>query len=327
MGSKMLEGKERMLKHTIAKITTFRGYVDKWKVAELLKTRVEEQWKWDARPLMDGRYLIECPLAVTARQMEKEGPMESPAFTQPFTPWTTDLYHSVEAEGTCAGDLVQIGGNGGVDTEDLRVLIPMRKTRLLPCVFHYNIATLQHTYIAEMEPYQSPLSWDSRTRTEQKVAIMSNNDKTEEPPAAVHSSPLKPSDNRADKGKATISVLQDAPAPARFDGGRQKGIIIQERKETQPIKRSELAPPAPECTAARKPIVATSKQAAPVPVETVEVAEEVTGRKDGTRVVTKDDKTEHVAQGQLAASEDRAQSIEDADDMDFAETIRSLTAT
>ncbi|KAJ0981820.1 hypothetical protein J5N97_010075 [Dioscorea zingiberensis] len=238
----MLEGKERMRKYTIANITAFRGYVDKWKVVELLKTRVEEQWKWDARSLRDGRYLIECPSAAIARKMEKEGPMESPAFTLAFTPWTKDLYHPAKAEGALrwvkiknlpmfcwdqdtvakmlkpVGDLIQIGGSNGVDTEDLRVFIRMRKPWLLPCAFHCNIATLQHTYIAEMEPFQPPLSWDSCPRTEQQVATMPNNDKTEKPPTAAHGSPLEPPPNRADKGKAPISVLQDTPATVRSDG-------------------------------------------------------------------------------------------------------------
>ncbi|KAJ0972765.1 hypothetical protein J5N97_020724 [Dioscorea zingiberensis] len=68
------------------------------KVEELLKRRINAQWNWDARILRDRRYIIECPSAVIARQIETARKLESSAFTLEFTPWTTYLYGPAKAE-------------------------------------------------------------------------------------------------------------------------------------------------------------------------------------------------------------------------------------
>ncbi|KAJ0969416.1 hypothetical protein J5N97_022293 [Dioscorea zingiberensis] len=227
--SRILEGKERMHKYTIAKITIFRGYVDKWKVAKLLKTMLEEQWKWDARPLKDGRYLIECPSAATARQMEKEGPMESLAFTLAFISWTIDLYHPAKAEGTLwwmkiknlpmfywDQDTVTTMLKSGRDLIQEEVMVLAQKTSGCSsacgshgcCPMRFTV-TLPHRDGAIPATIDVGLS----STTEHKAASMTSNNKMEEPPAVVHGSPPKPPPNRDNKGKAPISFLQDAPAP------------------------------------------------------------------------------------------------------------------
>ncbi|KAJ0977994.1 hypothetical protein J5N97_013468 [Dioscorea zingiberensis] len=167
--------------------------VDGHKVEELLKGRINAQWNWDARILRDGRYIIECPSAVIARQIEKAGKMESPAFTLEFTPWTTALYGPAKAEGALrwvlvknlpmcfwdlesiarmlkpVGDLVLIGERGAHDTEDFRAFIRIRRPRRLPSAIHCSVSTLQHTYIVELEEGQPELPWSQhRNRGKEK---------------------------------------------------------------------------------------------------------------------------------------------------------------
>ncbi|KAJ0985402.1 hypothetical protein J5N97_003758 [Dioscorea zingiberensis] len=175
LDSGMMKGKERMTKFTIAKVVEMRGYIDSSKLAELLRTQVDDQWNWEPRSLKDGRYIVECPSAETARQLEKAGQMVSQVVTLTFTPWTTDLYRPTKAEGALrwvivrnlpmfcwdrdsmarmlkpAGDLVHVGGCGTTAAEDVRVFLRIRRPRLLPCVIHCSIATLQHTYTIELD--------------------------------------------------------------------------------------------------------------------------------------------------------------------------------
>ncbi|KAJ0971477.1 hypothetical protein J5N97_019436 [Dioscorea zingiberensis] len=253
LDSDLMAGKERMSKFTIAKATEIRSYVDSRKLAELLKARVDEHWNWEPRVLKDGRFIIECPSADTTRQIEKAGPMVSPAITLTFTPWTTDLYRPAKAEGALrwvivcnlpmfcwdrnsmarmlkpTGDLVHIGDRSSTATEDVRVFLRLRRPQLLPCAIHCSISTLQHTYILELEQGHPPLPWDPRRGTEQTNDT--SGEPTENPNGRLQPNQTKTPATGLEKGKAPMSVLQDPPTktPARPERGRQNEIIIRER--------------------------------------------------------------------------------------------------
>ncbi|KAJ0962167.1 hypothetical protein J5N97_029995 [Dioscorea zingiberensis] len=260
--SDMLQGLERMKKYTIVREKEVReGFVDNRKVATLLKMRVDKQWEWDVRLLRDGRYLVECPSAETTRKIEKAGPMESPAFTLDFTPWTTDLYRPVKAEGVLRwviirnlpmfcwvldttarmlkpiGDLVRIGARGAEATEDFRALLRVWRPRLLPCTIHCSISTLQHAYTVEMEPGQPPLPWDTRRRTEQEIEVEPEKGAAHGPASIHHCSQIKHPIHKSDKGKAPIT--ESYPTPVNPMAGRQGGIIIRNRQAPQPSHQPE----------------------------------------------------------------------------------------
>ncbi|KAJ0971635.1 hypothetical protein J5N97_019594 [Dioscorea zingiberensis] len=278
--SGMEAGLERMRSYTIARVKEIRGgLVDHRHVEALLRTRVDEQWEWSARILQDDRYLIKCPSAEKARQIEKAGPMESPPFTLEFTPWTTDLYRPAKAEGALrwvlirnlpmfcwgldtaarmlkpVGDLVRIGGRGcGCEaTEDLRVLLGIRKPRRLPSTIHCSLRTLQHEYVIEMEPGQLPLPWDPRRPARQEhTSPPDGKTPQEQANNALHPPANFPAD-KVDKGKAPLVDLQ--PTLTSSGGRRPRDIIIREqgepRQEHQPPHRPACTPPSDE----RRPAV------------------------------------------------------------------------
>ncbi|KAJ0975284.1 hypothetical protein J5N97_017249 [Dioscorea zingiberensis] len=254
--SNMIAGKEKMRRFSIAKITEARGViVDGHKVEELLKGRINAQWNWDARILRDGRYIIECPSAVIARQIEKAGKMESPEFTLEFTPWTTALYRPAKAEGALrwvlvknlpmcfrdlesiarmlkpVGDLVLIGERGAHDTEDFRAFIRIRRPRRLPSAIHCSVSTLQHTYIVELEEGQPELPWSPHRQSgEGKVGNLKGN-KTPNQAGNDHQRMEKTLPSRPDKGKAPMESMHPPPVSIATDRGR--GVIIRERNELE----------------------------------------------------------------------------------------------
>ncbi|KAJ0974961.1 hypothetical protein J5N97_016926 [Dioscorea zingiberensis] len=336
--SDLMAGTERMRKFSIAKVTEIRGVVDCRRMTELLKSRVAEQGGWEVKPLKDGRYLVECPSAETARKIEKDSPMESPAYTITFTPWTTDLYRPAKAEGAMrwvtvknlpmfcwgrdstarmlkpVGDLVHMGEHGGGVTEDIQVLLRLRKPRLLPAALHCSIKTLQHTYIVEMIPGQPPLPWDTRPGTVKEGGDIAINESTMERLMADHNNSGVPPASKNDKGKAPITVLQ--VTPARHGGGRQKGIIIREPQEPRTTHRSIATAPEPAVT---------------IPAGAAEVTEDGTlcqaegVTRDGLEV-GREEKTGQADSINVADPSLNCQPSEDEEEIDFADAVRTLTA-
>ncbi|KAJ0989858.1 hypothetical protein J5N97_008214 [Dioscorea zingiberensis] len=354
LNSAMMGGKECMAKSTIARITEARSLVTGGKIEELLGKRVDPHWKWEARPLKDDRYIIECPSASTTRKIKKEGQMTSLEFTLTFTPWMTDLYRPEKAEGALrwvivqdlpmcfwdrdsivtmlkpAGDLVQIGKRGCEPTEDIRVLLRVRKPRLLPSAIHCSVGTLQHKYTIVLDRGEPPLPWDPKQGTGQKENTATGGEANREAEERNHNSPKH---TRVDKGKAPLSVLQGSPTRPRDE--RQRGILIRERPATSMIQRSEEAQQGPVHRHTDSPGLHGSSQQNPTAAVHGETASgaNMTERQTGEVTVdgpglTDSEKTGHVARDPVEEpGANIRHSREDPEEIDFEESIRRLTAS
>ncbi|KAJ0986740.1 hypothetical protein J5N97_005096 [Dioscorea zingiberensis] len=305
----MEAGLESMSRFTIARVKETRGgVVNNNHIEALLKTRMKEQWEWSARTLLDGRYLIECTLAETARQMEKAGPMESLPFTLVFTPWMTDLYRPAKAEGA---------------------LRWIQKPRCSPKArIHCNLRTLQHAYIVELEAGQPPLSWDSRRRTEQEQPPPPGGRKPREQDSNLHHPLAKPPANNIDKGKAPLT--EPEPTPARSGGRLQRGIIIREQEEAQHPHRPEHTTPTSNPSTGDEQRRTTDTPAMIVPDgDAAKKTAEETPHCDQDMTCTglEDEATTHATHNQKDDSPINGQHTLVLEEMDFEATIMALTAT
>ncbi|KAJ0972461.1 hypothetical protein J5N97_020420 [Dioscorea zingiberensis] len=97
MTNKMMKGKEKLRSLSIATLTKVRkGLVNAAAVTgsltEALKGCTSKvNLSWEAKPLLDGRYLVACPLAKTARKLEWGGVIHLPKFSLRFEQCTTDM--------------------------------------------------------------------------------------------------------------------------------------------------------------------------------------------------------------------------------------------
>ncbi|KAJ0971618.1 hypothetical protein J5N97_019577 [Dioscorea zingiberensis] len=348
--SNMVAGKEKMRRCSIAKITEARGViVDGRKVEELLKTRINAQWNWDARILKDGRYIIECPSALIARQIEKAGKMESPKFTLDFTPWTADLYGPAKAEGALrwtlvknlpmcywdldsiakmlkpVGDLVLIGERAVHATEDFRALIRIRRPRRLPSALHCSVSTLQHTYFVELEKSQPELPWPPYRQTERDEEAEIESKKQQAPAKKVQQFPETPRPNRVDKGNAPME--RSVPPPANRSTGKHRGIIIREWQESEDGRCHETDRPCTE----KKIRIARRPAPAPATDGATERMKEKTRHGGDTADAGPEkmgpDRAASAAQPGSDGSEVNSQLPEDKAKSDFEETVQALTAT
>ncbi|KAJ0989936.1 hypothetical protein J5N97_008292 [Dioscorea zingiberensis] len=189
MTNKMLKGKEKLRSLSIATVTEVReGLVNAAAITgsltEALKGCTSKvNWNWEAKPFLDGWYLVACPSAAAARELERGGVIHLLKFSLCFEQCTTDMWPTERADGErrtviirhlpvfswdhhsvalllrTVGDLVYVKERGTEAVEILRAVMRIRRGQLLPVMLKATIDYRKYTITVDLERGEPPLPW------------------------------------------------------------------------------------------------------------------------------------------------------------------------
>ncbi|KAJ0978028.1 hypothetical protein J5N97_013502 [Dioscorea zingiberensis] len=219
-------------------------------IFDVLSCIVDEEWKWEVKPLRDGRFIVAFPTAELARKTENGGPLRVLAFDFKLEPWTPDLWQTGKADGATrwvivknlpmecwsrdaaarllkpAGDLVAVDRRSRYFGNDLLILLRIRWPRKMPSCIHCSMGIRQFTYTVELDDGQLALPWDNGPKDPSSATRGSEETSANKPRQPPEQDPVK----KLDKGKAPMR--EEATSPVRAILRRPSGIIISERPPT-----------------------------------------------------------------------------------------------
>ncbi|KAJ0971197.1 hypothetical protein J5N97_019156 [Dioscorea zingiberensis] len=101
LDSEMIKGKEALRSFTIATVVEVRkGAAGAQAISEAMKEAMAPiRWSWTSKAFRDGRFMMACPSAEKARELERGGILHLPRLSLSFAPWTTDLWEPEKADG------------------------------------------------------------------------------------------------------------------------------------------------------------------------------------------------------------------------------------
>ncbi|KAJ0969632.1 hypothetical protein J5N97_022509 [Dioscorea zingiberensis] len=250
----MIKGKETLKSFTIATVTEVKeGMVSAKTVTGALTVALKaftnkENWGWAAKPFLDGRYMVACPTAEAARELEKGGVLHLPKFSLRFEPWTADLWETEKADGErrwvtiyhlpifCwdrdsmalllkpIGDLVYVNEQGAIAMEQIRAVVRIRRGQLLPAMIKASIDHRKYTFTVDLERGEAPLPWSEDPGLRPSIPL---------PPQVVIQAPARapwPKPKTHGEGQKT----------SHADKGKGKEIMVEMAQQLEKQKNRDM---------------------------------------------------------------------------------------
>ncbi|KAJ0981941.1 hypothetical protein J5N97_010196 [Dioscorea zingiberensis] len=170
---------------TIATVTKgFAGLEPHKKVMAEIAGLTAPELAWKVEPFEDGRFLIHCPSADIARNIESKGELSFPGFTVRCDPCPAATNSTGKAEGELrwihakglpifcrrrdmiarllkpVGDLVYLAREGVFYAGHYKAMIRVRRGKKLPIILNYSVLTNKYTVRVELARGEPPLPWD-----------------------------------------------------------------------------------------------------------------------------------------------------------------------